>query len=77
MHHFHCIFFALLAQVKNAQARKPGSSGKFTRNPDGEWQWESDDEDNDNRGTPSAAGATPSYPPPTAQGKPPTPLQLF
>jgi len=60
---------ARVAKVKNAQARKPGSSGKFTRNPDGEWQWESDDEDNDN-GTSSAAGATPSYPPPTAQAAP-------
>ena len=48
-----------VVQVKNAQdraARKPGSSGKFTRNPDGEWQWESDDDD-DPRPTTAASSA--------------------
>lgn len=49
---------ARVAKVKNAQdraARKPGSSGKFTRNQEGEWQWESDDDDLDNDGRQPAA----------------------
>jgi len=56
---------ARVAKVENAQdraARKPGSSGKFTRNPDGEWQWESDDDD-DPRPTAASSVATPAAAP--------------
>jgi len=53
---------ARVAKVKNAQdraaSRKPGSSGKFTRNQEGEWQWESDDDLDPADSTPSSVPAS-------------------
>jgi len=42
-------------KAKNAQGRKPGSSGVFKKNPDGEWVWSSDDEDDGGAGKDKAA----------------------